>query len=95
MSNKDHNYYVGDRFIIEIGHSYWNPTTGNRYFIKGFDTLVFDDKGLDRLEKVKKIPKDPPHSCEYCLYEHIGGNAYPCSMCDKGMERSDMFEPSF
>lgn len=90
MSRDD--YHVGDKFIIEVGHHYWCPNVGNRYFIKGFDTLVFDDKGLDRLTKYKAPPQDPPHSCEFCRYESVGIEEYPCILCDKNrINPKDMF----
>ncbi len=37
-------YKPGDKFVIEI-----DEQVGNLYKIKGFNTLVFDDFGLDRL----------------------------------------------
>ena len=43
-------YNIGDKFVIEIENialSHGEPL----YRIKGFNTLVFDDNGLDRLEK--------------------------------------------
>lgn len=46
------NYKEGDKFIIEIGHGTVDPLYGARYYIKGFNTLVFDDNGLERLEQV-------------------------------------------
>lgn len=86
----DNRYRVGDKFIIEIGSGYWNPAIGNRYLIKGFDTLCFDDKGLGRLEKYEE-PKEPEHSCEFCYYQDFDEKAYPCSLCDKGIFRDDKF----
>lgn len=54
-------YTVGDKFIIEIGEEYYykEPTEtieqinspGILYRIKDFNSLVFDENGLDRLEK--------------------------------------------
>lgn len=54
-------YKVGDKFIIEIGEEYYykEPTEtieqinspGILYRIKDFNSLVFDENGLDRLEK--------------------------------------------
>ena len=44
-------YKVGDAFVIKVGHGTVDPLYGARYFIKGFNTLVFDDGGLDRLER--------------------------------------------
>ena len=48
-------YNIGDKFVIEIENialSHGEPL----YRIKGFNTLVFDDNGLDRLEKVYDEP---------------------------------------
>lgn len=55
---------VGDKFIIEIGERYETTAASesvfgekrfdapdNLYRIKGFDSLVFDEHGLDKLEK--------------------------------------------
>lgn len=89
----DKEVYVGDKYIIEIGAVEWHPQRGNRYWIKGFDTLVFDDKGLKRLEKYKEPPKEVPHTCSNCVYEKIGENCYPCSRCDKNGDPQDMFQP--
>lgn len=86
----NHKYFVGDKFVIEIGHSYWSPTTGSRYFIKGFDTLVFDDKGLERLEKYKAY-KEP--RCRDCVYSDVDGSHYPCSICYRGDPKEEMFSP--
>ena len=38
---------VGDKFIIEIGEVF----TENLYRVKGFNSLVFDDNVLNKLEK--------------------------------------------
>ena len=90
MANKE--IMVGDKFVIEVGHVYWSPGIGNRYFIKGFDTLVFDDKGLKRLEKYKEPPKETPHTCTNCTYRYCGDEDYPCVVCDKNhVELRDMF----
>ena len=32
-------------------------------------------------------------SCQFCYYEYFDGKAYPCSMCIRGEERTDKFEP--
>ena len=54
-------YKVGDKFIIEIEKIYESSLKGidvledmtePLYKIKGFNSLVFDKNGLDRLEKV-------------------------------------------
>ena len=55
-------YKVGDKFIIEIAEVYENVLSGVDVFeattseplyrIKGFNSLVFDKNGLDRLEKI-------------------------------------------
>lgn len=53
---------IGDRYIIEIGAELyaWNSCKSEwhkdhdkpLYRIKGFNSLIFDDEGLRRLEKV-------------------------------------------
>ena len=57
---------VGDKFIIEIGGEYpENPFENGEngkaptilYKIKGFNSLVFDEKGLDRLEKAENLER--------------------------------------
>ena len=56
-------YKVGDKFIIEIAEVYENvlndidvfeaATSEPLYRIKGFNSLVFDKNGLDKIEKIK------------------------------------------
>lgn len=46
-------YNVGDKFLIEIGEIFYNRKQGEkgfRYKIKGFNSLFFDDFGLDKLD---------------------------------------------
>lgn len=88
----DKEVRIGDKYIIEIGSTFYSPQMGNRYFIKGFNSLVFDDIGLSRLKKYKEPPKSVPHSCEFCVYQDIDSECYPCSRCDKNDEPKDMFE---
>lgn len=53
-------YKVGDKFIIEIAEIYENilngidalATSEPLYKIKGFNSLVFDKNGLDKLEEI-------------------------------------------
>lgn len=44
-------YKTGDKFVIEIDSVMTNKN-GNLYGIKGFKTLVFDDYGLEQLERI-------------------------------------------
>jgi hypothetical protein len=60
------NHKVGDKFVIEIGEVYSNglPFADDNepctlYRIKGFKSLVFDENGIDRLEKLEE-KKEPP-----------------------------------
>lgn len=90
--NKD--VHVGDKFIIEIDHVYWNPHLGNRYFAKGFNSLVFDGNGIGKLKPYKEPPKSLPHTCEFCKHQKRGLEDYPCILCDKNpFEQRDMFAP--
>ena len=47
-------YKKGDKFIIEIGEVI--PGHGTLYRIKGFNTLVFDEHGLNKLERYTETP---------------------------------------
>lgn len=51
------SYKVGDKFVIEIGAIAELPDGKKKYFIKPFESLVIDKKGLDQLERVKE-PKE-------------------------------------
>lgn len=84
--------HIGDKFVIEVGAIYSSPNMGNRYFIKNFKTLTFDDDGINRLERYKEPPKERPHTCEYCKYGYKHLDEMPCVMCDKNVfEPKDMF----
>ena len=45
---------IGDKYIIEIG-SHMTNEDGDLYLIKGFNSLVFDKNGLDKLEKMLDV----------------------------------------
>lgn len=48
--NKMSKFNVGDKFEIEIAEVFKGAESGNdKYRIKGFDNLVFDDKGLEKI----------------------------------------------
>ena len=54
-------YNVGDKFVIEIGEVFVNGLSFENdskpcelYRIKGFNSLVFDESGLDKLKKLEK-----------------------------------------
>ena len=61
-------YKVGDKFIIEIAEVYENVLSGidafeaaisePLYRIKGFNSLVFDKNGLDKLEEIEDKKND-------------------------------------
>ena len=61
-------YKVGDKFIIEIAEVYENVVSGidafeaaisePLYRIKGFNSLVFDKNGLDKLEEIEDKKND-------------------------------------
>lgn len=57
-------YKTGDKFIIEIDSVMTNKK-GTLYGIKGFKSLVFDEYGLEQLEKVPS--KDEVPSKDDCL----------------------------
>lgn len=45
---------VGDKFIIEVGAIAELDSGKKKYFIKPFESLVFDRKGLEQLEPYKE-----------------------------------------
>lgn len=50
----DNKFKIGDRFIIEIDSIYESDSfTGPKimYRVKGFNSLVFDDRGLEKLKR--------------------------------------------
>ena len=48
-------YHVGDKFVIEIGETFYSDNDCKKlYSIKGFNALIFDENGLDRLEKLEE-----------------------------------------
>ncbi len=89
----DKEVHVGDKFIIEVDEVEWHPTKGNRYYIKGFDSLMMTDYGISKLKRYEEPPKEVPHTCENCAYKYCPFEESPCVMCDKNeFERRDMFE---
>lgn len=76
-------YNVGDKFIIEIVESIIGDANNceeispRLYRIKGFNALVFDEYGLDKLEKVNE-EKYPPSELEKFRQEAF----------EKGMEEA-------
>ena len=50
---------MGKRYVIELEDEYLNKNGAKNgpellYRVKGFNTLVFDEKGLERLEKASE-----------------------------------------
>ena len=45
------------------------------------------------INKINKISEDVEPGCDTCYYESFDENAYPCSMCIRGCERTDKFQP--
>lgn len=63
MKGKKENmgrYNVGDKFTIEISEIINDAVAhiGPYYKIKGFDSFVFDEKGLDRLSSISSNVQD-------------------------------------
>lgn len=53
--NKMSKFNVGDKFEIEIAEVFKGAESGNdKYRIKGFDCLTFDDKGLEKMKQTVK-----------------------------------------
>ena len=50
----------GDKYIIEISDVFYDTYMKTYYKIKGFNTLVFDEYGLEKLTKII----EQEHECE-------------------------------
>lgn len=53
---------VGDKFVIEIADVYQKVDNGDGpetlYRMKGFNSLVFDEQGINKLERYNSEPQD-------------------------------------
>lgn len=45
------------------------------------------------INKINKTSEDIEPGCDICYYKSFDENAYPCSMCIRGYERTDKFQP--
>lgn len=64
----------GDKYIIELDESYYSPTAVDSpetlYRVKGFNSLVFDSKGLEKLTPYEEKPEvDVAKSVDEAKYE--------------------------
>jgi len=78
-------YKVGDKFIVEIAGTSpsfdVNDNANVLYRAKGFNTLVFDDNGLDKLQKIN--PKLKIEDIDDMLAEHdLKKKAYEKGLAD-------------
>lgn len=82
-------YSVGQKFIIEIKHGIVDTVYGARYFIKGFNTLAFDDNGLDRLER---YDADAKANADYNSdYEDGLRDAWECAKIIANLNAGEQF----
>lgn len=93
---------IGDKFIITIGDKAENEQSGETlYRIKGFKSLVFDENGIEKLEKYEghnvKAPTIEPtrkfiriiteyHSDELVTYKEFRGKPYFSIMFEENGE---------
>lgn len=74
---------VGEKFVIEVEKEFLDENNNKLYKMKGFNSLVFDENGIRKLEKfVPQIinPDDYDH-CEVCEYACVPDNENPCNCC--------------
>ena len=68
---------IGDKFIITIGDKAENEQSGETlYRIKGFKSLVFDENGIEKLEKyeghnVKAPTREPIEVGSIVCYQNL------------------------
>lgn len=90
-------FNVGDKFEIEIAEVFKGAESGNdKYRIKGFDNLVFDDKGLEKMKQITKAERpmgigdvvynDKLNQCGVIINteNNILGNDFPVVLYAKG-----------
>lgn len=62
----------GEKYIIEISEIHTSYDENGESYplakIKGFSTLVFDEKGLSRLEKVEEPKEEPQEKFLNCWF---------------------------
>ena len=61
---------VGDKFVIEIGTIAELPDGKKKYFIKPFESLVFDKTGLAQLEPVEKAWENELEKAKLFAYKN-------------------------
>ena len=53
----DTKYSVGDKFVLQIGEVFVGQYGNTLYRMKGFNSLVFDEYGLDKLKETSSAEK--------------------------------------
>ena len=56
----------GDKYIITLGDTFTDVNNNILYRVEGFNSLVFDIYGLDKLEKVYDEPPYDPELDKFC-----------------------------
>lgn len=74
-------YKIGDKFIIEIDSVMTNKN-GTLYGIKEFKSLVFDDYGLEQLEKLEKTKEDCCFKIGDIVVNRYKNRALVTAVCD-------------
>lgn len=63
---------MGKKFIIELCEKPMKNENGNDIWrVKGFNTLVFDQNGLDKLEEYKEPKKETPDGSQYTMLTRL------------------------
>lgn len=73
------SYNIGDKFIIEIEKEMSLEVDEPLYKIKGFNALVFDGNGLDRLERYEEPESE--RGWEEVTDTFFGGARAQCPHC--------------
>ena len=82
-------YKVGDKFIIEIEHGIVSSPYGAKYFVKGFNTLVFDEYGLNRLEQYNGMTLRDAYDEGFEKGLKEGRNEKDCKACMDAKANAD------
>ena len=74
-----YKYQKSDKFVIEIDEVFNKDIingTKELYRIKGFSSLVFDDKGLDKLQRYEELSSDSKEMLEKKAYNKALNNVW-------------------
>lgn len=86
---------VGDKFIIEIGTIAELPDGKKKYFIKPFESLVFDKIGLAQLEPVEKAWENELEKAKEFAYKDGFENGKLWAIDENAKDRQEYYDKGY